>query len=112
MKNMIDWILTVSMSEDSSSGVIDICDLPQEILGTKNDEITITHTQFISSVSELSIKEARDTFEREYLTEQLKKFSGNISKTAKFIGMERSALHRKLKALDMVESKSDSEEGD
>ncbi len=45
------------------------------------------------------LKEARENFEREYLTTQLKKFGGNISKTAKFVGMERSALHRKLKGL-------------
>ena len=45
------------------------------------------------------LKEARENFEKEYLTTQLKKFGGNISKTAKFVGMERSALHRKLKGL-------------
>ena len=45
------------------------------------------------------LKEARENFEKEYLTTQLKKFGGNISKMAKFIGMERSALHRKLKTL-------------
>jgi len=45
------------------------------------------------------LKEARENFEKNYLTTQLKKFSGNISKTAKFVGMERSALHRKLKGL-------------
>ncbi len=45
------------------------------------------------------LKEARENFEKEYLTSQLKKFGGNISKTAKFVGMERSALHRKLKGL-------------
>ena len=45
------------------------------------------------------LKEARENFEKEYLTTQLKKFGGNISKMAKFIGMERSALHRKLKSL-------------
>ena len=43
------------------------------------------------------LKEAREKFEKEYLTIQLKKFNGNISKTANFVGMERSALHRKLK---------------
>ena len=47
------------------------------------------------------LKEARENFEKEYLTSQLKKFGGNISKTAKFVGMERSALHRKLKSLDI-----------
>jgi len=45
------------------------------------------------------LKEARENFEKKYLTTQLKKFGGNISKTAKFVGMERSALHRKLKGL-------------
>ena len=45
------------------------------------------------------LKEARENFEKDYLTTQLKKFDGNISKTAKFVGMERSALHRKLKGL-------------
>ena len=47
----------------------------------------------------IPLKEARENFEKEYLTTQLKKFGGNISKMAKFIGMERSALHRKLKFL-------------
>jgi two-component system nitrogen regulation response regulator NtrX len=49
------------------------------------------------------LKEARENFEKEYLSTQLKKFNGNISKTAEFIGMERSALHRKLKFLGIRE---------
>ena len=49
------------------------------------------------------LKEAREKFEKEYLTMQLKKFNGNISKTADFVGMERSALHRKLKGLGVKE---------
>ena len=51
----------------------------------------------------IPLKEARENFEKEYLTTQLKKFGGNISKMAKFIGMERSALHRKLKSLGVKE---------
>ena len=51
----------------------------------------------------IPLKEAREIFEKEYLTTQLKKFNGNISKTADFIGMERSALHRKLKGLGIKE---------
>ena len=51
----------------------------------------------------IPLKEARENFEKEYLTTQLKKFNGNISKTADFIGMERSALHRKLKGLGIKE---------
>ena len=53
--------------------------------------------------SSSTLKEARENFEKEYLTTQLKKFNGNISKTADFIGMERSALHRKLKGLGIKE---------
>ena len=45
------------------------------------------------------LKQAREKFEKDYLTSQLKIHKGNISKTAEFIGMERSALHRKLKTL-------------
>jgi two-component system, NtrC family, nitrogen regulation response regulator NtrX len=62
---------------------------------------------FQEKVSENSLsvplKEAREKFEKEYLTIQLKKFNGNISKTANFVGMERSALHRKLKGLGIKE---------
>jgi len=52
----------------------------------------------------LPIKEAREIFEREYLQAQVSRFSGNITKTAQFIGMERSALHRKLKTLNISEA--------
>jgi two-component system nitrogen regulation response regulator NtrX len=53
------------------------------------------------------LREARENFEREYLKVQIRRFSGNISKTAAFIGMERSALHRKLKLLGMAERRED-----
>ena len=53
------------------------------------------------------LREARENFEREYLSVQIRRFSGNISKTATFIGMERSALHRKLKLLGMTDRKGD-----
>ena len=49
----------------------------------------------------LPIREAREHFERAYLQAQLERFSGNISRTASFVGMERSALHRKLKSLSI-----------
>ena len=49
----------------------------------------------------LRLREARELFEREYLSAQIMRFAGNISRTASFIGMERSALHRKLKSLSM-----------
>jgi len=55
------------------------------------------------------LREARENFEREYLKVQIRRFSGNISKTAAFIGMERSALHRKLKLLGMVGAREEEE---
>ena len=81
------------------------------ILDTNNDQIKILEiikesvsksSQELFSISDnlsVPLREARENFEKEYLTTQLKKFGGNISKTAKFVGMERSALHRKLKLL-------------
>ena len=50
----------------------------------------------------LPLREARELFEREYLLTQINRFGGNISRTAQFVGMERSALHRKLKSLGVV----------
>ena len=66
----------------------------------KNDDFDDQITE--NSLS-IPLKEAREKFEKEYLTIQIKKFNGNISKTAKFVGMERSALHRKLKGLGIKE---------
>ena len=53
-------------------------------------------------VASLPLREARELFEREYLIAQINRFGGNISRTASFVGMERSALHRKLKLLGVV----------
>ena len=68
---------------------------------------SLKNDNFDEKISENSLsvplKEAREKFEKEYLTIQLKKFNGNISKTANFVGMERSALHRKLKGLGIKE---------
>lgn len=64
----------------------------------------------VSTLMGAPLREARESFEREYLRVQIRRFSGNISKTAAFIGMERSALHRKLKLLGMVERGGDDEE--
>ncbi len=58
----------------------------------------------------LPLREAREVFEREYLSAQMLRFSGNISRTANFIGMERSALHRKLKSLGLSSAKAVDEE--
>ena len=66
----------------------------------KNENI---HEKITENSLSVPLKEAREKFEKEYLTVQLKKFNGNISKTASFVGMERSALHRKLKGLGIKE---------
>ena len=58
-----------------------------------DDNFSVTDTLSVP------LKEARESFEKEYLISQIKKYGGNISKTAKIVGMERSALHRKLKLL-------------
>jgi two-component system nitrogen regulation response regulator NtrX len=58
----------------------------------------------------LPLREAREVFEREYLNAQMLRFSGNISRTAAFIGMERSALHRKLKSLGLTSGRALEEE--
>jgi two-component system nitrogen regulation response regulator NtrX len=72
--------------------------LPAEISNTRAGE-----NAGFSSLMGIPLREARENFEREYLNVQIRRFSGNISKTAAFIGMERSALHRKLKLLGMGE---------
>jgi two-component system nitrogen regulation response regulator NtrX len=72
--------------------------LPAEITGGSAD-----NGAGISTLMGVPLREARESFEREYLRIQIRRFSGNISKTAGFIGMERSALHRKLKLLGMSE---------
>ena len=59
--------------------------------------------QALTAMMGAPLREARENFEREYLSVQIRRFSGNISKTATFIGMERSALHRKLKLLGMTD---------
>ena len=65
------------------------------------------------AMATLPLREAREVFEREYLLTQINRFGGNISRTAGFVGMERSALHRKLKSLGVVSSsKGNSGDGD
>jgi two-component system nitrogen regulation response regulator NtrX len=93
LRNLIERIAI--LSPDSSDKISNII---KESL--KTPDILISPSENSLSVP---LKEARENFEKEYLTTQLKKFNGNISKTADFIGMERSALHRKLKGLEIKE---------
>ncbi len=93
LRNLVDRIAILSPdSNDKTSNII------KESLKTP-DIISTTSENSLS----VPLKEARENFEKEYLTTQLKKFDGNISKTADFVGMERSALHRKLKGLGIRE---------
>ena len=93
LRNLIERIAI--LQPDTSEKISNIV---KESLKSVNFEDKITE----NSLS-VPLKEAREKFEKEYLTIQLKKFNGNISKTAKFVGMERSALHRKLKGLGIKE---------
>ena len=92
LRNLIERITILAVNEDKEN----VNKLMNDIL-LKNPNIgTIDNDNNSFSVP---LKEARENFEKEYLSIQLKKNHGNISKTADFIGMERSALHRKLKSL-------------
>ena len=93
LRNLIERIAILQPeSKDKTSNIIKES-LKNENKESKTDENSLS----------IPLKEAREKFEKEYLTIQLKKFNGNISKTANFVGMERSALHRKLKGLGIKE---------
>ncbi len=93
LRNLIERIAILSPdTEDKISNII------KESLKTPD-----LHIPSVKNSLSVPLKEARENFEKEYLTTQLKIFNGNISKTANFIGMERSALHRKLKNLGIKE---------
>ncbi len=94
LKNVVDWLLIMAPGEDDDKIRADM--LPPEISGRTPVTLQLNTDEDIMS---LPLRGARETFEREYLTAQITRFGGNISRTATFIGMERSALHRKLKSL-------------
>lgn len=75
--------------------------LPPEVT-TDQQQLSPEHA--VRSIIATPLREAREAFEREYLKAQIRRFSGNVSRTAAFIGMERSALHRKLKTLGLTEN--------
>ncbi|MEM6812392.1 MAG: sigma-54 dependent transcriptional regulator [Pseudomonadota bacterium] len=96
LKNVMEWITIMNQFEDDAD-LIEERHFPPEITG-KLDQID--NSEAVDYFS-FPLREARENFEKDYLTEQMKRFNGNISQTAEFIGMERSALHRKLKSLDI-----------
>lgn len=94
LRNAIEWLLIMAAGEADDPIVADM--LPPDL---KQKAAALVHGQGVVEVMSKPLREAREIFEREYLLSQVNRFGGNISKTAVFIGMERSALHRKLKAL-------------
>ena len=96
LRNVVERTVILSPREDL--GMVEAEMLPSEVAGGK-----LGGASGLSTLMGVPLREARESFEREYLTIQIRRFSGNISKTASFIGMERSALHRKLKLLGMGE---------
>ena len=92
LRNLVERITILSVNENK----INVNNLVIDALSQRTQE---TNQETSNSVLSYPLKEAREKFEKDYLTSQLKKHKGNISKTAEFVGMERSALHRKLKTL-------------
>lgn len=101
LRNVVER--TIIMTPREKLGEVDTDMLPPDITGANNDDSNPSY----SAMMGVPLREARESFEREYLSIQIRRFSGNISKTAAFIGMERSALHRKLKLLGMTEKRED-----
>ena len=94
LRNLVDWLLIMAPGETSAPIRADA--LPPEIVGAAPAVLRLDRS---SEIMTLPLREAREMFEKQYLEAQLMRFGGNISRTANFVGMERSALHRKLKFL-------------
>jgi len=94
LRNNIERLMILVQGDDVDAPIT--ADLLQAAIG---DVMPRTPTQSDVHIMALPLREAREMFEKEYLIAQINRFGGNISRTAEFIGMERSALHRKLKSL-------------
>jgi two-component system nitrogen regulation response regulator NtrX len=106
LRNVIDWLLIMAPGDANEPIVARM--MPPEIAG----ETSATLGAFGNGeIMSLPLREARELFERHYLDAQVARFGGNISRTAAFIGMERSALHRKLRALGIVTNDRERVEG-
>jgi two-component system nitrogen regulation response regulator NtrX len=99
LRNVIDWLLI--MASGASSEPIRTDMLPPEISGAAP---TVLRNDGSGEIMSLPLREARELFEKQYLEAQVLRFGGNISRTASFVGMERSALHRKLRSLGISSS--------
>ncbi|UJQ94999.1 nitrogen assimilation response regulator NtrX [Mariluticola halotolerans] len=98
LRNSIERLLILMKDQSPENGVITAAMLPPDI-----GEVlpTIGDTDASAHLMSLPLREAREVFEKQYLLAQIERFGGNISKTAEFVGMERSALHRKIKSLGL-----------
>src|SRR5438128_2067034 len=94
LRNVVDWLLIMAPGETSEPVRADM--LPNEITAIAP---SVVRWDKGSEIMTLPLRDAREVFEREYLLAQVTRFGGNISRTAAFVGMERSALHRKLTSL-------------
>lgn len=101
LRNNIERLLILATGPADTPITLDA--LPSEVVTRDNHETGFDAEKMIA----LSLREARENFEREYLKAQIDRFGGNISRTAAFIGMERSALHRKLKSLGVSSNQRD-----
>ena len=102
LRNVVER--TVILAPGDRIGRIDVDLLPADVMG---DQREFGAASVTTAIMGAPLREAREYFEREYLRVQIRRFSGNISRTATFIGMERSALHRKLKLLGITETRND-----
>lgn len=98
LRNVVEWLLIMASGENDTAIGADM--LPPEITQSGPSPLKGERS---GEVMGLPLRDAREVFEREYLIAQLDRFGGNISRTAEFVGMERSALHRKLKSLGVGE---------
>ncbi|MCW5723682.1 MAG: sigma-54-dependent Fis family transcriptional regulator [Maricaulaceae bacterium] len=96
LRNNVERLLILASGDPDQPVTLD--SLPSEVASRDSDDTGFDAERLIA----LSLREARERFEREYLKAQITRFGGNISRTAAFIGMERSALHRKLKSLGVA----------
>ncbi len=102
LRNVVEWLLIMTPA-DSANNVIRADMLPPE-LGSSTP--AVLKWEKGGEIMSLPLREARELFEREYLLAQVTRFGGNISRTSNFVGMERSALHRKLKSLGIGSDRS------
>lgn len=110
LRNVVEHVLILSKDSPQNKPV-QVDELPQEN-PSSSDVQESSQGISKSNIISLTLREAREVFERDYLLAQINRFNGNISRTAAFIGMERSALHRKLKALGITPMGRANSEGD